>query len=825
MFRFLGHTVARTWPILLGIWVVVLVTFWWRAPAWRDVAQDLEFAFLPKSAPSRHSEEVFKKAFPQDEERSNIVLVLERGDQQTGPPDAEKKFVEDTLEPELRKIAKEEGGLASQAMADDSDIIFDKDEPPKPASTEKQPLIAQIQTPNALGRGALLVSEDKRALLVVVGLTNEYRSRENWPIVVKIEDLIRQLEADGKLPQGDKIYLTGSAVIGRDHTLAEAEGARAIGIWTMILVIILLILIYRAPLLALIPLVTVYLATQMSLHALSLTAQHGYVTLFAGLEVFIAVLSYGAGIDYYLLLTARYKEELDRGAGFHEAVARAVEKTGAAVTASAGTVMGGIGMMAFAEFGKFYEAGLAIPMALGIVLLATFTFSASLLMVSGRWAFYPHFRTFKSDTPSATVAKPEKDGASLLPDEFSRFWRRVAWLLLHRPGTAWVVSVCALLPFAVGGSALYHYVTFDPVGDLPPSTLSVAGTRALQSHFPAGLMGPVTVLVVDKDMDFTTTKGHELVSQFVDRLQDRRDELGLTDIRSLVAPLGISEVAKNAFEGTNLRKEAVEHALAEQGLEHYATDFGERKKTGTRLDLILTGSPFSTANIGNLNKVEEITKASLPQELAGSELYFVGPTASLRDLKAVVSRDRTRIEILVLLVVFLILVVLLRRILVSLYLIMSVLLSYYATLGVTFVVFWLIDRQHFTGIDWKVTIFLFTILIAVGEDYNIFLMARIDEEQKHHGAVKGIIEALIRTGSVISSAGIIMAGTFASLLAGTLTEMKQLGFALSFGVLLDTFLVRPVLVPSFLIVLHRRRYPTHNPKADGPPAKRVQESV
>src|SRR5690242_11373386 len=168
-------------------------------------------------------------------------------------------------------------------------------------------------------------------------------------------------------------------------------------------------------------------------------------------------------------------------------------------------------------------------------------------------------------------------------------------------------------------------------------------------------------------------------------------------------------------------------------------------------------------------------------------------------------RDRQRIDYLVVAGVFVILLVLLRDLVVPLYLLLSVLFSYFATLGVSFALFWMLDPHGFTGIDWKVAIFLFTILIAVGEDYNIFLMTRVREEQRRVGPLRGITEALDRTGPIISSCGIIMAGTFASLLAGSLTEMKQLGFALAFGVLLDTFVVRPILVPAFLILLERGR--------------------
>ncbi|TMQ30740.1 MAG: hypothetical protein E6K70_23720, partial [Planctomycetota bacterium] len=152
-------------------------------------------------------------------------------------------------------------------------------------------------------------------------------------------------------------------VVGRDHTRAQRDSARATEVLTIILVIALLVIIYRAPLLALIPLATVYVAVQLSLNVLAIMARGGWITLFRGIEIYITILAYGAGVDYCLFLTARYKEELDR---FHpaDAVARAVQGVGAALVASAATVICGIAMMMFAEFGKFRQAGFVIPLSL-----------------------------------------------------------------------------------------------------------------------------------------------------------------------------------------------------------------------------------------------------------------------------------------------------------------------------------------------------------------------------------------------------------------------------------------------------------------------------
>jgi putative drug exporter of the RND superfamily len=158
------------------------------------------------------------------------------------------------------------------------------------------------------------------------------------------------------------------------------------------------------------------------------------------------------------------------------------------------------------------------------------------------------------------------------------------------------------------------------------------------------------------------------------------------------------------------------------------------------------------------------------------------------------------------LAVYVVLVALLRQPAISAYLIVTVVFSYLVTIGVTFLVWRIKEGPDFAGLDWKVPIFTFTLLTALGEDYNILLMARVTEEQRKHGLIPGVLIALTRTGGIISSCGIIMAGTFCSLLFGTLGGMVQMGFALAFGVMLDTFVVRPILVPAYLLLLYSDRF-------------------
>jgi RND superfamily putative drug exporter len=790
MFHLLGKLVSRTWPLFLVGWLVLLIAISKAAPPWDEVAESGQFSFLPKDVPSNRGQELFKAAFPKELLGSNIVIVLSRQDEV--PIYENKDFIERDLKGGLLEIAEEQGGLADDNGANQQ--------------AQRRSPIARIRTLIDEGSGALLVNGYQNATLVVIDLTLEFLDRNAWPTVNKVEDLIERLRQETKVPEGLDIALTGSAVVGRDTRQGELKSADAIEKWTIWLVIGLLLIIYRAPLLALIPLATVFFAVQISISLLSILAKHHFIALSETNRIYITILSYGAGVDYCLFLIARYREELrqgsDRGETGHlrESLAEALGKVGGTITASAATVICGIAMLAFAKFGKYHQAGITIPMSLFIVLLSALTFSPSLLRLTGRWAFWP----FGLPHPASDQRASDSPGWKrfLRPRILHNAWARIGQALERRPGLIWLASVIVMVPFAAFAIKNYQYLDYGLTNDLPKGSPSLAGTETLEEHFPAGYTGQMTVLVRNDAIDFNSTEGSRLIGKLEARLEKRKDALQIEDVRSIAKPLGTSATAKDITGRLeHLLIPDLTRRLQQQAREYYVSNAGDYKNHVTRLDIVSKLDPLSRSSIVNLDDLELVLRQELPPQLQGSQIEFYGSTVSLRDLQRVTTDDLRLIEVIVPLVVFMILMILLRELLVPIYLIVTVLFSYLATLGVTFALFWLLDPTGFSGLDWKVPIFLFTILVAVGEDYNIFLMTRVQEERNVHGPIRGVTEALIKTGGIISSCGFIMAGTFASLLSGSLTEMKELGFALAFGVLLDTMVVRPLLVPAFVIVL------------------------
>jgi RND superfamily putative drug exporter len=776
MFRNLGSFVVRHPWLVCCLWLAAGAAIAFVAPPWDASTQDDDVRFVPDRYTSVRAYKLLEKAFPQDVFASKIVFSVERQDRQL---DADDYRLVDQLVADLEALKTKAPELK----------------------------IAKIESCRDGLLGFRLVSPDQQCTLLMVSLETPYLAAATTQAVDKAEAAVKARLAE--FPQGPRVFTTGAAGIGRDLGKASLHGLDGTTWATIILVVVVLLAVYRAPVMALIPLATIAIAVWVSLNLLACMTKIPGVHLVNISKIFAIVILYGAGTDYCLFLVSRYREELNRGREPQAAIARAVGGVGEALAASAGTVMVGLGMMAFAEFAKVRYAGPAIACSLGVALLASLTLTPALLRLFGRAAFWPG---------RAPVPTLHEKVLRKLRMQNRGFWDWVSRKVAARPALVWGVSVAVLLPLVLLG--LKVQPNYRATGELSPNAESLLGLAAIQRHFEPGEVGPITVLLTSKT-DWETREG---MVQLKHLSRGFAKLPNVAEVRSLPQPLGVQVPAMRGHaEGGWLVRLLT---LLQPHVEHLREEVHQRAKErflakveqedGTvqhvaRLDVVLQSDPFDAASTETLTLIETWLREEMPRyTLLGpdvrSECY--GVTATARDLADVTESDRHRVNGLVLAAIFVILFVLVRRFWMTCYLLVTVLASYFASLGATMLLGGLLTGQPMNTLDWRVPFFLFTILVAVGEDYNILLISRAIEETKKYGSAEGMRRALAKTGGAITSCGLIMAGTFATLMFAGLNTLVQIGFALAFGVLIDTFLVRPFLVPAFaLLFWHEKAQP------------------
>ena len=492
---------------------------------------------------------------------------------------------------------------------------------------------------------------------------------------------------------------------------------------TLAVVIVLLLVTYRSPALWLLPVLSAGVALAAAEGLIYLLAAHAGLTVNAQSAGILLVLVFGAGTDYALLLTARYREELRRHEDRHEAMAVALHRAGPAIIASAGTVIVSLLTLTIAELNSTKSLGPVLAIGVGVALLAMMTLLPALLVIFGRWMFWPVKPAYGTEEPTSRG-----------------FWARVGRRIAVRPRVVWVVTVVILGAMALGllglkASGLTAAQGFRHRPD------SVVGQTVVDQHFPAGAGQPVIVIGNEQ-------RAAQLLSAF-------KATPGITGVTTPVSKAG--------------------HAYLQ----------------GT-----LTSAPDSQAAYNTIDRVRAAVHA-----VPGANALVGGNTAINLDVMRASAHDRLVIIPFILVVVFLILGLLLRAVLAPVMLIATVVLSFAAALGVSALMF---DHVfNFGGADTSFPLFVFVFLVALGIDYNIFLMTRVREEAGKHGPRRGALTGLAATGGVITSAGCVLAGTFAALATLPVTFLAELGFAVAFGVLLDTIVVRSVLVTALNLDLGR----------------------
>lgn len=585
--------------------------------------------------------------------------------------------------------------------------------------------VTGVRLPGVGSPSPVVRSADGTAALFRVPVADEQE-------VTAVAALRRMLDgADGLV-----VTVTGPAGLTADADEALGGVDTTLLAGTALVVVLLLLLTYRSPVLWLLPLIAAGAALETAKAAVYVYGLAGGALSGLGTAI-LTVLVFGCGTDYALLLVARYREELRTHPDRYAAMGAAVRRTWPAVAASAATVAAAMLCLTVADIGQTRSLGPTLALGVGCAMVAMLTLLPALLVVCGRWVFWPSLRRSGVDAAES--------GA----------WWRLAGAVGRRPRRT-LLAMLALLAALSGGLAVAR-LDVNPLHQFTDPVESVAGQRLIADHFGAGAAAPALVLVPPAD----------------------RERVAAT----VAATPGVASVRAGA------------------GLGGYDV-----------IQVLLDSDPYGDRAFATVAALRRGVAES-----AGGRALVGGPTAREVDRRAAGLRDAAVVAPLIVLVILLILGLLLRAVVAAVALVISVVLSFTAALGLSVMAFrWLFG---FAGMTIEIPLYAFLFLVALGVDYTIFLMHRVREESLAAGTAEGMRRGLAVTGGVITSAGLVLAGTFAVLLTLPVTQLVQVGFAVAVGVLLDTFLVRSLLVPALVVSIGPRVWwpSRHEPPPPPPP--------
>ncbi|MFC0033557.1 MMPL family transporter [Micromonospora chaiyaphumensis] len=564
-----------------------------------------------------------------------------------------------------------------------------------------------------------IVSADRQAVQVVVPI--DAAEGEQIGAVV---DRLREITGGDR--DGLTVDVAGPAGLLADLIEVFTAIDGPLLLVTLVVVLVILLIVYRSPVLWVFPLLAAGMSYSLASLFVYVLAKNDVIKLNGQAQGILTVLVFGAGTDYALLLIARYREELHRHERPWDAMKAAWRGAAPAIVASGATVIVSLLCLLLSSLNSNRALGPVSAVGIAATLLVMLTFLPALLLLGGRWAFWPR--------------RPRLDQAD--PRTEHGLWGRIAGFVARRARTVWIVTAVVLAALALGVTQL-GATTLGQSDLFTKSTDSVAGQDVIARHYPAGTGSPATI--------FTSQATAEQVARVAQGVP------GVSSVRpfSQAGPAGPPEVVDGRVQ----------------------------------LQATLADPPDSNAAERTIRELRVAV-----HRVPGADAVVGGFTAINVDTADASTRDRNVIIPVVLLVIAVILALLLRALLAPLLLIATVVLSFLATLGLCALIF-----RHvldFPGVDQSFPLFAFVFLVALGIDYNIFLMSRVREESVRRGTRAGVLTGLAVTGGVITSAGIVLAATFSALAVLPLVVLVELGVAVAVGVLLDTIVVRSLLVPA-----------------------------
>jgi putative drug exporter of the RND superfamily len=678
--------------LTIGVWIVLGVAGFAARTQIGEVTAAGQNSFLPAHAESTRAVDALQSNFKGGDDVP-VLIVFDRDGGLTAA--------------DLDAIGKLGEGLERLGLAGATPVLA-------PFSGETRRPLGEVAR---IAHGIGPISRDGEAALVALAIDANDRGA-----IAEGVAKIRRYLAEHR-PAGLRSYVTGPGGMAADLEQVADEAAKTLLIATLGLVLILLLVVYRAPILALMPLLAVGIAYLVTIGIAYLLIKAGAITVNAEGTMLLLVLIFGAGTDYSLLLIHRYREELDRGSPPAAALPKALAESVPAIAASAGTVIAAMLVLLLAELESTHWLGPVLALGIAVMLAAALTLLPAILSLLGGRAFWPSRRLGEAQE--------------------NRRWAQVAAFVRRRPRSI-VVAVVALLVVLSLGNFISHGTLGFGQGETHP-TESSRGNEVLAEHFPPGLGSPLTAVV-----------GLGEVEKAIGVLE----ELPSVKLALPIPPSAVSDEAAVA--------------------------------------IVLRGDPYSAEAADLVEGIREKLQEVAPSALVG------GIPAENYDVEQANSRDTKLIVPAVLLVVGLILALLLRALAAPAYMMVTVVASFAATLGL--VTFAFTDVFGAGGLAFNLVLLSFIFLVALGVDYNIFLMTRAREEAAKLGTREGILVALEKTGGVVTGAGLILAGTFATLTLLPLEELVQIGATVAIGVLLDTFVVRALLIPAITYLCGERAW-------------------
>lgn len=546
-------------------------------------------------------------------------------------------------------------------------------------------------------------------------------------------------------------HVTGPVGIVIDATGLFASADVSLLLGTVLIVLVLLLLLYRSPVLALIPLIGVGFAYGVLSPILGILGQKGWITVDAQGISIMTVLLFGAGTDYCLFLITRFRKNLTEERDKTMALISAIRGSSGAIAMSGLTVVISLLALLFAEYGSNHRFAIPFSLSIAVMSIASLTLVPALLAIIGRASFFP----FVPRTTEMLQERAARRGKAVKPaKEADRLGGMLGSLVVRKPLVIVILTLVLLGGFAAFSSQIK--LTYDILSSFPKNMESRVGFDMIGKQFSPGRLAPVKVIINDEGKAITLAE----------------DLAKLPYVDKVAEPV-----------------------------------VGQKDPHIKAYDIELRMNPYSMDaldRIPEIRKAAENSLASAGIALSQDKVWIQGQTSTQYDTRETSARDTRIIIPVVIALIALLLLLYLRSIVAMLYLVGTVILSYFSALGLG----WLIVHYIFgaDAVQGAIPLYTFVFLVALGEDYNIFMISSIWQKRKTMPLRQAIQEGVGQTSAVITSAGLILAGTFAVLATLPIQVLLQFGLITAIGVLLDTFVVRPFLVPAITVLLGKRAF-------------------